>query len=296
MGRCCRGKFEADKVSMKNPHVLISIPTLNSSYFLEKCLKAIDTQTYKNISVNIVDGGSTDETISIAKKYGVKEIIICKDSLLAARVEGVKKAKSDYVLLLDSDQILKSSTIENLVKMVIKEELAMVILEEDVYQPQTFIEKLFSADRKLIHEVKDFSPFTGVVLPRFYKTIVLKKAMSSIPTKVIKEVGGQDHAIIYYEAWQVSKKVGMLSNAVSHIEPRSYSIMWKKFYRWGKTSAGAHQTKYDTLLKRKERFRTGMFRQNMIVASFASIVLLILKGIPYKLGFYSAKFSKTDEK
>ncbi len=71
MGRCCRGKFEADKVSMKNPHVLISIPTLNSSYFLEKCLKAIDTQTYKNISVNIVDGGSTDETISIAKKYGV---------------------------------------------------------------------------------------------------------------------------------------------------------------------------------------------------------------------------------
>jgi hypothetical protein len=168
----------------------------------------------------------------------------------------------------------------------------MLILEEDVYSKKTFIEKLFHYDRKLIHAVKDFSPFTGVMLPRFYKTNLIRKVFANIDEDTKRNVGGQDHAIIYLEAWNISNKVDLLPNAVRHMEPNSFRIIWKKFYRWGYTSVGARTNKYSAMLSKKEHFRKGMFAKGYIVASLASILLLLIKGVPYKCGYYLALFKK----
>jgi probable beta-1,3-galactosyltransferase len=54
---------------MKNPLVSVIIPTYNSSRTLEKCLKSIKNQTYKNIEIIVVDNNSIDNTKEIAKKY-----------------------------------------------------------------------------------------------------------------------------------------------------------------------------------------------------------------------------------
>lgn len=277
------------KVKKKLPLVTISIPTRNSALFLPKCLQAIRDQTYINIEINIVDADSSDETVEIAKKSNVKNVINYTKALLGARFEGVRCATGEYTLFLDSDQILKRDAVAKAVEKM-NEGYDMLILEEGVYRSQTWIEKLFAADRKLIESVKDYSPYTGVLLPRFYKTSVLTKAFSKIPKSIIEKVGGQDHAIIYFEAWKVSQKVGYVEKAVVHIEPDSLMKIWKKFYRWGYTSINAHFGKYDELFAKKERFRTGLFKKGLILESIGSIVLLILKGIPYKLGYYSAKF------
>ncbi len=160
----------------------------------------------------------------------------------------------------------------------------MLVLEEGVYKCDSFLENLFQLDRKLIHSVKDFDPYTSVMLPRFYKTEVLKKAFASIPQELLESIGGQDHAIIYLEAWKVSTKVDLLSSAVMHIEPNSISHLCKKFYRWGLTSVAAQKSIYSPLLARKEKFRKGLFSGGHIKQSFASILLLLLKGVPFKLG------------
>ncbi|MBI5045161.1 MAG: glycosyltransferase family 2 protein [Candidatus Levybacteria bacterium] len=276
---------------MSQPKVTISIPTFNSALFIEKCLHAITQQTYKNIEINIVDGGSTDETLLLAKEFHVQSVLTCRDSLLASRYEGVKQSEGEYILLLDSDQILEKDTIERAVGEMKKKQVDMLVLEEKVYNPNTFIDKLFEADRRLVHEIRDYSPFTGVVLPRFYRRKILLEAMNSIPKSVIKSVGGQDHSIIYYEVWQKTQKVALINNAVFHIEPSSYWVLLKKFYRWGMTSNKAHNPRYDELLQRKERFRTGLFKKGLFKESIASIFLLFLKGVPYKFGYFRAKLS-----
>ncbi len=275
---------------MRKPLVTISIPTLNSAKFLKSCLNAIKNQSYKNIEINIIDGGSVDSTIDIAKDMGITNIFSYPYALLGARFEGVKQANGEYVLLLDSDQILDQRAIERAVTLMDKQGYDMLILEEEVYKPKNFFEKLFQLDRELIHSVKDFSPYTGVMLPRFYKTSILKKAFSAIPSELLKAVGGQDHAIIYFEAWNLSQRVGIVPNAVSHIEPNSLSEIWRKFYRWGKTSVNARYGKYNELISKKERFRTGMFQRGLIKASIASFLLLILKGVPYKIGYFRQKY------
>ena len=52
-------------------HPLISIITVvkNSERLLEKTIKSVINQTYKNIEYIIIDGGSTDGTLNIIQKY-----------------------------------------------------------------------------------------------------------------------------------------------------------------------------------------------------------------------------------
>lgn len=276
---------------MKKPLVTISVPTFNSEKFLRKCLEAVKAQTYSNIEVNIIDGDSKDRTLDIAKELGVKQIIICKDALLKARYEGVKVAEGEYILLLDSDQILEPNAIERSIELI-EAGNDMLVLGEDVYNATSFLEKLFQQDRKLVHAVKDFNPYTSVMLPRFYRASILKKAFEAIPTEVLDNVGGQDHALIYYEAWQHSQAVALVPHAVKHIEPSSIKVMVKKFYRWGYSSEAAHHPRYEELLSKKERFRKGIFTRGLVTASFASILLLLIKGVPYYAGLTRKKMSK----
>ncbi len=267
-----------------NPLVTISIPTYNSSKTLKRCLDAIRKQSYKNIEVNIIDGASTDKTLEIAKKLKIKNIKILKGSLLEARCLGVQIAKGKYILILDSDQVLAADTIKEAVFMMSKYD--MLVFEENVWKNESFLEKLFEMDRKLINMVNDLSPFTGVIMPRFFKTELIRKAYSNIPQKIFPETGGPDHAVVYYESWKLSKKVGVVPNAVKHIEPRELLLFLRKFFRWGYTSVEAHTGKYSRLLNKKERFRTGLFTNGMFVESLGSILLLVCKGIPFKTGFY----------
>lgn len=275
---------------MIKPLVTITIPTYNSANFLKLCLEAIRNQTYDNIEINIVDGYSTDDTIKIAKEFGVNKILYYKGYLLGARYLGVRASKGDFILILDSDQILEKTAIGRAVNMTLKNNFKMLVFEENVYKCDTFVEKLFDMDRRLFNAVCDLDPYTGVILPRFFETKLLNQAYKNIPKEIFSKTGGPDHAIVYLEAYQINPAVAVLPSAVRHIEPSSIRVLWRKFYRWGYTSVKAHDFgKYHTLMIRKERFRTGVFSHGMLVESFGSILLLIFKGLAFKFGYFMAK-------
>src|SRR5258708_24865140 len=82
----------------KTPLVTISIPTYNSGPFLDLCLKAIRTQSYRSIEINIIDGDSKDNTIEIARSNKIENIKNYQGALLGARYEGIKIAKGEYIL------------------------------------------------------------------------------------------------------------------------------------------------------------------------------------------------------
>lgn len=276
---------------MRNPLVTISIPTFNSEKTLQKCLSATKAQTYKNIEVNVIDGSSNDKTLRIAKAYKAKYLYF-PGSLLAARWEGVKMAKGKYTLIFDSDQILEKNSIKNAVEAAEDRGLDMLVFEEDVYKKDTFIEKLFACDRKVINTICDLSPFTGVIMPRFFRTSILKKAYENIPSRYLSDTGGPDHAIVYYEASLISKKIGVVPEAIKHIEPSSFLSLLRKFYRWGYTSVATHYGKYRNLMAKKERFRTGLFTKGLFIESLGSILLLIIKGLGFKFGYFKAMLER----
>lgn len=276
------------------PKVTVTIPTFNSIKTLGVCLAAIQKLEYKNIDVSIVDSYSTDDTVNIAKQFGVKNIFFYRGGLLGSRLEGIRKAKGVYVLLLDSDQVLTKQSISACVEICAQQAGDMVALEEDVYECTNWLQWLYMMDRKVINAANNLDPETGVILPRFFRKKILLQASRAIPHSIVDSVGGPDHAILYYESWKLSHKVGVVKNAVLHMETSSFVRFIQKCYRWGYTSYTAKTvSKYSTLMRRKERFRTGLFNKGLFVASFASLALLVLKGIPYKLGYAVARLRET---
>jgi len=277
---------------MSNSLVTITIPTYNSEKSLNFCLEALKNQSYKNIEINIIDGFSKDETLKIAKKFHIRDIKKNNGSLLQARYEGVKLAKGKYILILDSDQILYRDTIERAVKKMEQEGFDMLALGEGVYHCNTFVEKLFQMDRRLINKLNNLSPFTGVIMPRFFKRNLLRQAYDNISVETLPSTGGPDHAIVYYEAWLISKQVGVLKDAVKHMEPSNLRLLMKKFYRWGYTSVEAHYGHYHHLMSQKERLRKGLFTKGLFKESVGSVVLLFFKGIAFKTGYYKGIFDR----
>lgn len=94
---------------MKWPKVSIIIPVYNREIFMKPALDSIFKQNYpKNkIEVLVVDAGSTDKTLKIARKYPVRIIHI--DDPMArkigepGKVLGYKKMTGDFYFYLDSD-------------------------------------------------------------------------------------------------------------------------------------------------------------------------------------------------
>lgn len=92
------------------PSISIVIATFNSERTLSLCLEKIKEQVYdkRKLEIILADGGSTDSTLSIAKKYGAKVINVNpkKQNAEYNKGMGVKNAKNEIVLLLDHDNIM----------------------------------------------------------------------------------------------------------------------------------------------------------------------------------------------
>jgi len=100
----------------------ISIITVvyNADTFLKDCIQSVIEQTYFNIEYIVVDGGSTDNTISIVESYGtlVSHFISEKDGgLYDAINKGVKIATGDVIGILNADDVLAD---QNIIERVVK--------------------------------------------------------------------------------------------------------------------------------------------------------------------------------
>ncbi len=99
------------KIASSLPSISIVIPTLNAGAVLEKCLESILLQTYpkSKIEIIIADGGSTDNTINLSRKYGAKIVQNKLKTGEAGKAVGVKNANGDLITLIDSDNILPNN-------------------------------------------------------------------------------------------------------------------------------------------------------------------------------------------
>ncbi|WP_114936914.1 glycosyltransferase family 2 protein [Mucilaginibacter endophyticus] len=104
-----------------SPLVSIIIPVYNSALYLAEAINSCVNQTWQNIEVIIIDDGSTDESLSIAKTFENKRIRVYHQenkNAAAARNSGLMKAKGDYIQFLDADDILSADKIEKQVTLL----------------------------------------------------------------------------------------------------------------------------------------------------------------------------------
>lgn len=102
--------------------ISVIVPVYNVERYLEKCLKSLVCQTYKNLEIIIVDDGSSDASSYICDKYAQEYAYVStfhkkNGGQSSARNYGVKKATSEWIVFVDSDDWVESTYIENLWKL-----------------------------------------------------------------------------------------------------------------------------------------------------------------------------------
>lgn len=88
--------------------ISIVIPTYNVAPYIERCLRGVANQTYRNLEIIIVNDGSTDETGAIIDRIAKADdrmIVIHKDNtgVSDTRNKGLDVASGDYIGFVDGD-------------------------------------------------------------------------------------------------------------------------------------------------------------------------------------------------
>lgn len=91
------------------PKISIITPTLNSARTIDEYFKSIKYQKYDGeIEIIILDGGSNDKTLRVAKKNGAKIYFNKFKTAEAGKALGVKKSTGSIYAFIDSDNILST--------------------------------------------------------------------------------------------------------------------------------------------------------------------------------------------
>jgi glycosyltransferase involved in cell wall biosynthesis len=108
-----------NRTSTTRPLVSIIIPTWNNGKELISCLKSLEEQSYRPFNVTVVDDASTDDTAARLAKVHVSFPLtvisqIERRGAAAARNAGAKLATGDFLLFVDSDEILRPHAIDRM--------------------------------------------------------------------------------------------------------------------------------------------------------------------------------------
>ncbi|MFV5693021.1 glycosyltransferase family 2 protein [Flavobacterium sp. LT1R49] len=105
--------------------ISIIIPVYNVAAYIERCLQSIAKQTYTQYEIIIVDDGSTDNSydkcLAFKDQYFQLDISIIRklnEGVTAARRDGVKIAKGEWITFVDGDDTLPETALEFLISSV----------------------------------------------------------------------------------------------------------------------------------------------------------------------------------
>ena len=121
-----------------SPFITIGIPFYNADKFLDASIKSVLAQTYQNWELILINDGSNDSSVEIAKKY------ISIDSRIRLIDDGLNKklpsrlnqiiieAKYDYIARMDADDLMAVDRLEKQIK-VLKENSKIDLVTTGMY-------------------------------------------------------------------------------------------------------------------------------------------------------------------
>lgn len=118
--------------------VSVVIPVYNTGDYLHETIDSICQQTLKEIEIICIDDGSTDNSLEIIKQWAEKDERVSawtheNAGVSCTRNSGIQLARGKYIYFMDSDDILKSNTLEALYNKASEEELDVIYFDAEVF-------------------------------------------------------------------------------------------------------------------------------------------------------------------
>jgi glycosyltransferase involved in cell wall biosynthesis len=180
--------------------VSVIVPTRNSGRTLEACLNSIRSQHYRPVELVVVDNGSTDRTLQIARDLA--DIVEnWGPERSAQRNRGARVAHGDFVLFVDSDMTLSPEVVGDCVDVLRSNNTPGAII------PEVSVGEGFLAHCRAL-ERSCYDGDDTIEAARFFARAPFEAS------------AGYDENLVAFEDWDLSNRIGAgshLPRTVSHI-------------------------------------------------------------------------------
>lgn len=166
--------------------ISVIVPVYNVEDYIEKCIKSIVNQKYKNLEIIIINDGSTDKSLSICEKLQKEDsrikIINKKNTGVAdTRNIGVKKATGEYISFIDADDWINENMYLDMINAAIEYKADLVGCCEIIVNSKGN-EKIVETNKKIICSGKEAldilasndMPFQWGMCNKLYKKALFK--------------------------------------------------------------------------------------------------------------------------
>ena len=225
------GKVRSDLAQFQKPTAplfSVIVPIYNVERYLKQAIDSVLQQDFYNYELILVNDGSTDSSGDIAYQYSKKYphiqfISQPNGGLSAARNAGMKLAKGDYLMFLDSDDYWRGTTIlSDIAKLIEENHQPDFVLSSlmSVYPDKKTISHLIKVENITDHFTNDF---TKLVHHGFYRGFACTKTVkrSLIQSKQLYFPEGK-----YYE--DVLWSFVLAKNVSSYVNYHSDFYMYRR--------------------------------------------------------------------
>jgi len=95
-----------------SPLISVVIANYNYGRYLAETIESVLAQTYPHVEVIFIDDGSTDDSLEIAQRYPITVLAQQNQGVSTARNNAAQYARGEYILFLDSDDLLYPDSLE----------------------------------------------------------------------------------------------------------------------------------------------------------------------------------------
>lgn len=127
---------------MLQPKVSVIVPVYNTGNYLIESLNSIKNQTLQEIEVICINDGSTDNSLRVLEQYSTEDArfrVVSQENQgqSAARNRGIQMAAGEYILFVDSDDLLDHDAVEYLYQEARKQNLEVLYFDaKTIYEDQ----------------------------------------------------------------------------------------------------------------------------------------------------------------
>lgn len=188
--------------------ISVVIRTLNEEKWLRRCMEALKHQKVPHLEVVVVDSGSTDRTVEVAKRYGCRLVPLEADHFSYGRALnlGIRASRRDheYIAVLSAHCIpLNDQWAERLLINFTRDEIAACYGRQEPLPDSDIFDKrdlwtTFGLDRRL--QVKDyfFHNANAMIQKRVWEQFPFDETLSGVEDRAwAKQVIEQGYKIIY---------------------------------------------------------------------------------------------------